>query len=360
MNISSLLRLGLLFALPALAFPAARAQSPSSSASASAASAAPSTITLAVQVADKSGAPILGLSQSAFTLLDNKKPQSLASFAAINSKSPSPSDPPIEIILVVDSVNVGPQIVAYERNQIKSFLLRNGGELQFPVSLIVFNDTATRLQNTSSRDGKALAAFYDQYETGTRVITPSQGIYGAEDRLDLSLKTLNSIAWYARSVPGRKLVIWISPGWPLITGPFIEISDQQQKIVFQSIVTMSDTLRESNVTLYAVDPLGLTDAGGSWLQYYKDFLKGVPSPSKVQIADLALQVISVQSGGAVYNASNNLADSLAKCVSDGAAYYLLTYAPPPAAQPNEYHSLEVKVEAPGATVRTRTGYYTQP
>jgi hypothetical protein len=40
--------------------------------------------------------------------------------------------------------------------------------------------------------------------------------------------------------------------------------------------------------------------------------------------------------------------------------YEITYDAPRAEQPNEYHRVEVKIDKPKLTVKTRKGYYAQP
>src|SRR5580704_6681844 len=228
-------------------------------------------ISLDVQVTDKSGAPVRGLQQQDFTVLDDKRPQNILSFHGVNGEAASTADPPVEIVLIVDAVNASPQAVAYEREEVKKFLLRNGGQLAQPVSLVVFADADTKVQNASSRDGNALATLYDQYETGVRSINRSQGYWGATERFDMSLKTLTEIAEAARTRPGRKLVIWVSPGWPLLTGPDTELSHKTSQEIFDAIVSFSTLLRQARVTLYSVDPLGVADAGGIRITYYEEF-----------------------------------------------------------------------------------------
>jgi hypothetical protein len=75
-------------------------------------------------------------------------------------------------------------------------------------------------------------------------------------------------------------------------------------------------------------------------------------------------VLSVQTGGRVFNQSNDLpadiAAEIAKGAADAGVFYVLSFASDPSDRANEYHSLEVKVARPGVTVRTRTGYYAQP
>jgi VWFA-related protein len=314
-------------------------------------------IELTIQVTDKSGAAVRGLQKEDFTVLDDKRPQNILSFKAVDEPAAAS---PVEIVLVVDAVNASFQAVTYERNELKKFLLQNGGKLAQPVSLVVFADTGTEMQQGSSRDGNALAALYDQYETGLRIINRSQGFYGAADRFTLSLRTLTSLASYEGKQPGRKLMIWFSPGWPLLTGPSIEYTRKDEEGFFNSIVALSNQLRAANVTLYSIDPLGLADAGGVRISYYEEFLRGVPFASRAQAADLSLQVLAVQSGGRVLNASNDITAEIAKCTADAEAFYVLSFEAAHADHANEYHAIEVKVDKPGAKARTRTGYYAQP
>lgn len=315
-------------------------------------------IKLDVQVTDKSGAPVRGLQKQDFTLLDDKQAQPVLSFQAVDSAAAQAE--PVEIVLVIDAVNASFDSVGYERLQLKKFLLENGGQLAQPFSLIVFTDAGTKVQNGSSRDGNALAAAYDQFETGLRTSTRAQGFYGAADRLQMSLKAIHDLAAYEATRPGRKLMIWISPGWPLLTGPNIQVSDKEQHALFSSIVGFSNELRQAHVTLYSIDPLGLADSGTTRITYYEEFLKGVTAPSKTQPANLSLQVLAVQSGGRVLNSTNDLASAIATCVADAAYYYVVSFTAPRADHPDEYHSLEVKVDKPKVEARTRTGYYAQP
>jgi len=317
-------------------------------------------ITLDVQVTDRYGAPVRGLQKQDFTLMDDEQPKNILSFHAVDSATGSTADPPVEIILVIDAVNASPETVAYERSEVKKFLRQNAGKLAQPVSLVIFTNTGTKIQEGSSRDGNALASLYDQYETGVRSITRSQGFYGAAERSDLSIKAVTSLVAYERAQPGRKLVIWFSPGWPMLSGPNIQLSDKNERQLFNSIVEASTGLRQARIALYSVDPLGLDDAGEIRISYYKEFLKGITSSSRALPGDLGLQVLAVQSGGRVFNSSNDLTGAIANCEADANAFYVLSFDAARADRANEYHSLGVTVDKPGITARTRTGYYAQP
>jgi VWFA-related protein len=312
-------------------------------------------MTLDVVVTDKSGKPVSGLQQQDFTLLDNKRPQKIVSFQAVEGGAAT-ADPPVEVILLVDDVNTSPSQVAFARDQIERFLLRNGGQLARPVSTVIFTDSGITIVDTSSRDGNAVIADLRQKKTGLRSIVRSSD-YGASVRVELSLNSLQQLVLYEAPRPGRKLAVWISPGWPLVSAP---LTSKQEQDVFNHIVAFSDRLREAGITLYEIDPLGVADAGGVGTSLYQDFLKPVRKAREAQFGNLGLQVLAYQSGGRVLNSSNDVAGEIEACVADANAFYVLSFDGLPGDGPNEYHALEIKIAKPGLKARTRSGYYAQP
>ena len=151
-------------------------------------------MTLDVVVTDKSGKPVPGLQQKDFTLLDNKQPQKIVSFRAVQGGTAA-ADPPVEVILLVDEINTSFTKVATEREEIEKFLRRNGGALAQPVSLVFFSDSGAT-GTTSSRDGNAVIAEMRQKQSGLRTIGRSQGFHGGDERMQLSLNTLQQFAGY--------------------------------------------------------------------------------------------------------------------------------------------------------------------
>jgi VWFA-related protein len=312
-------------------------------------------MTLDVVVTDKSGRPIPGLQQQDFTLMDNKRPQKIVSFQAVEGGTAT-ADPPVEVILLVDEVNTSPSQVAFARDQIERFLRRNGGQLARPVSTVIFTDSGITIVDTSSRDGNAVIADLRQKQTGLRSIVRSSD-YGASIRVELSLNSLQQLVRYEAPRPGRKLVVWISPGWPLVSAP---LTSNQEQDVFNHIVAFSDRLRQAGITLYEIDPLGVADAAGIRTSLYQDFLKPVRKAKQAQFGNLGLQVLAYQSGGRVLNSSNDVAGEIAACDADANDFYVLSFDVLPGDGPNEYHALEIKIDKPGLTARTRSGYYAQP
>jgi VWFA-related protein len=316
-------------------------------------SAPPSRIDLDVVVTPKSGPPVAGLQQQDFTIFDNKSPQRIASFQARSG-----SQDPVHVILVIDAVNTAYQTIAYERGQIDKFLRANGGRLAQPMTLAFFTDKGTQIEQGLSTDGNGLSESFDHYDIGLRDIRRSSQ-YQANDRFQLSMTALREIVEQAAKLPGRKMILWVSPGWPILSGPRIDLDYKQQNQIFSTVVGLSTQLRQARITLYSVDPLG-SNEGVARTLYYQDFLKGVSKPSQVNVGDLSLQVLAVQSGGQALASSNDVGSLLEKCMADTQAYYELSFVPAQADRRDEYHNLLVQVAKAGLTARTRTGYYAQP
>jgi hypothetical protein len=117
---------------------------------------------------------------------------------------------PIEIVLMIDRVNTSFQNAANEREQTKKFLRQNGGQLPIPISMVFFDDSGTKIQ-PASQDGNALITALDQSDAALRTSRRSQGIYGAEDRIQYSLNAPHAVTDYEGKKPGRKLLIGSVP-----------------------------------------------------------------------------------------------------------------------------------------------------
>lgn len=329
--------------------PAASAQQPSPPAASQ-----NGKIYLDVVVTHKSEPPVSGLTQQDFTILDNKAPQTITSFQAVQGREAA-----VDVILVIDAVNAGYETVAFERDQIDRFLRAEGGDLAHPTSLVVLTDKGIQALEDFSKDGNKLSASLDRYTVGLRSIQRSSGFYGDADRFQISLSGLHDLVQREGARPGRKMMIWISPGWPLLSGPGVFLSAKVQERLFGDIVNFSTDLLQSRVTLYSIDPIG-TEENVERSSYWQNFVKGISKPKDVLPGDLSLQALAIQSGGAVLHSNNDVTALVQTCLADARAYYELSFDPPAGGGANQYHHLEVRVAKSGLTARTRQGYYSQP
>ena len=337
----------------------ARAQQPNeptASAKANPASGTANTaITLDVAVTNQSGQAVPDLQGQDFTLLDNKQPQKITSFAA-EGRPNDAGDSSTQVVLLLDQVNTPVQRMRIARQELEKYL-KGQTQLAQPTSILFFSDSGAAATK-ATKDPNALLAELQKNPQPLPNRRVAQGEYGAVERFNSSLRTLGQLANFYSQTPGHKVVVWIGSGWAFLSSPRIDISHKDQQTFFSTIISLSTALRQARITLYQVDPIG---SGGLGREYYKAFIKPITSPRQIEGGgNLALQVFAYQSGGLVINSSNDLAGEIGKCIAEAQSFYSLTFDAAPSDSANEYHALEVKVSRAGLTARTRSGYYAQP
>jgi len=312
-------------------------------------------ISLDVAVTDKAGKPVGELEPFDLTLFDNNQPRKILSFRRTDSATGSRIDPPVEVILVIDAVNLPYQAVTLQRLEVEKFLRLNNGQLAFPTSVFLYSSQGLMVQPAPSKDGNALAKVLDKSSGTVRARDLAAGVYSLFEQFQDSFKTMRQIAENEARKPGRKLLVWVGPGWPLLTERFFIESNESRQNYFHQLAALTNQLREARITIYNVAPIvGVTR------ELYKGYLKPVTEARKMEIADLALEVMAVNTGGRVLDPGNDLAGLILKCQSDIGPYYTATFEPPPAAAADEFHALRVEVTGDGRTARSPIGYYDEP
>jgi hypothetical protein len=286
--------------------------------------------------------------------------------------------------LMVDTLNLPDRLATYERAEIERFLRQNHGHLSNPVTVFGLSNAGLWTTNQASADGNVLAdEIRDDRKSvmarrmfgGTRGM-PSDALF-AEDPPGLTaLKALGEIGMAELRSSGRKLLIWVGPGWGVGSGRYFHsILNRQQ--LFEAIDWFSTLLREARITLYSTS-VGEAEWDKSREILYRTYLAGVKSPQDATENQLERKVIAVQSGGRVLDPSDDLTTNISatglsdrvpeydlvaqinRCVLEGSTFYTLSFNPAPTERSDEYHDLEVRVGVPGLTARTNTGYYDQP
>jgi VWFA-related protein len=313
-------------------------------------------IKLDVVVSDGTGKPVTGLEPWDFKILDNGQPRKVMSFHSYDGVHVKP-DPPVEAILVMDLMNLPFQQVAYVRGQLDVFLRQDGGRLKLPVTLVVLNDKGIRVLPRPSTDGNAIASVLNGVEGTVRILDPVMGGDGYVERFKVSARAIDNIAQNEIKKPGRKLLIWAGPGWPMLNRPSDGYTEKQQRRNFDGIVELSTALREARITVNSVEPQSAV--GGNPLLYQK-FLQGVKTYHDAESGNLGLKVLVTQTGGKMMGPNNDLVTQINECIEGANAFYRISFDPLPAEHADEYHDLKVQVDKPGVTIRTTTGYYNEP
>ena len=318
----------------------------------------PQTIHLDVLVKDSSGSSISGIPEQYFTVLDNGQPQKLLSFKQVDPKD----DPDaVQVLIVMDMINPGYNSVTWGREQLSEYLKQEGGSLHHRTSIAAMTEDGLEMMNGSTTDGNQLQAEFAKVSTNLRLVSQSAGWAGLEQLFNESIQEFSQILSIEQARPGRKLVLFISSGWPAMGGIGSEEDLHEVQVDFMNIVGITNTIRDARTAIYRLDPfeLGGEHFGDHGTFYYQDFLKPVTDPKKATYPYMQLGVFAVHSGGRVMVTGKNVAGELNNAKRDGGIYYELTYATPPAGRPNEYHAIQVKVSRPGF-VQTISGYYADP
>jgi VWFA-related protein len=301
-------------------------------------------------VADSAGNPVSDLPPWDFILLDNGQP---AKFRTVH-KSREASVPAPELIFVLDAINLSPQQLTQTESAIVHFLRRNSGRQETACFLYRLTQDGLFSSSKLTRDGNLLAKEVEQHKSprtvwrSVRNDGPNllRAWVSSSQPNPLSLRALGSIAIDQREIAGRKVVVWISPGWPVNGGD----------IGFDEATELSTRLREARIMLDNVNVWPNPDQSFN----YHDYLEAPRSQKDMQPAKMALQVIATHTGGLVLDSSGNLDRDIERCVEEERSFYTLTFNPPHTYQMDEFHDLRVRVDRPALTVRAPTGYYNEP
>ena len=310
-------------------------------------------IRLDVNVTDKSGNPIIGLTQQDFSLFDNGQSAKVVTLDGMDSRS----DPPTEVILVIDELNLPPVQVGDADHEAENFLHLHNGRLDLPVCVYRLNDRGLSVTASPSTDGNALAdeiahkkeprmiwktSMVSEYLTS--VSTDLAGIH--------SVIALGSIALEERRKAGRKLMFWLSSGW--------QFSGTPGKGTFDLVTELSTRLREARIDLWMATkwpmygrPVPLGDLVNH------DPLQGI-APAHVDFSPLLLNSLVLQAGGGLLETGGELSLKLEQRIKKESTFYSLTFDPARTNVVDEYHSLKVGVDKPDLTIRTTIGYFDEP
>jgi VWFA-related protein len=321
-------------------------------------------------VSTASGSLVENLRQQDFTIFDNGAPQTITSFEAVDAKHAR-----IAVFIVIDTLNANMRVPGTTLTDLKRFLKADGGELSYPITLNFVTANSLEFRAGPSRDGKALSASLNKPAMTTQETEGDPGTYPP-------FQALAELVALERDKPGRKIILFVSPGSQPTLRPFnqgsgtdvskaqpTEIKLQQLRLgMFGNIVQFTRELSEGQITVYSIDPplaSNLSDGFTNAVTHLRPSdsdanVSGIRSPTDVRWGDLAFQAVAVRSGGLALYSGHDLASSLRQCIADAAPFYEIAFDPVLTDEPNLYHQIKIQITKPGLTARSRQGYYSQP
>jgi VWFA-related protein len=316
------------------------------------------TVVLDVVVTDRDGHPVPGLTRGDFALDEDGKPQTISYFnATANGRSSEGTGP--RTILLVDELNTQFTDFAYVRYSVRKLLTGEGQQLEQPTALYDLSNKGLVVLCEYTRNPAAIEGALERRKAVLPYIL-MQGTWGAFERINYSMWALQQMALANVGVAGRKNIVWISPGFPVMGTTQFDPAVQEK--LFEEIRGLSDDLLRARITVYSVDPRGVMGAAYTFSNdlQYGAYLDELQNAGDAAFGDVAVQTLAVQTGGRALYGRNDVDREIATSLADGNTYYTLSYTPKNRDFDGRFRKVKVRVDRPGMRVLTRDGYYALP
>jgi len=169
----------------------------------------------------------------------------------------------------------------------------------------------------------------------------------------ISLSFIGDVVRRMRSLPGRRTLVLVSPGFLTMTA---------ESMAEKSIIL--DMAAQANVTVSALDARGLytteisADDRGARSQL--EMLNGKAGEyhrESLERAENVLGELADGTGGTFFHNSNDLQGGLEQLMAGPEYLYVLEFSLDGVKRDESYHALSVKVNRGGANVQARHGYF---
>jgi VWFA-related protein len=338
-------------------------------------------VVLDATVLDKEGKIVTqALGRDDFQIEENKKLQAIYSFepvdehtaaAASGDKEKSP-----ELIFVLDELNYAYDTrntpawnvmeqadqYTYERKELLAYLQAQPEMLQEETEVLVLTHHGYRILVQPTRDRAVALERVERHDAGLgspyRDFIEETGGGGVRDYTLTkdSLQAMWSLALQQRSLPGRKLVIWLGRGAPTLPlavrhyenslgGPPVEKLPPVQR--YQREIT--DLLVDARITLDLIGPGGGQTANPAAVAQQVDSYRFD--------SDFGFSGYITATGGQRKN-SNDVRGEIQTSIEYGTRYYTMSYRPTNHDFGGEFRRIRVTVKGhPEWIVLTKAGYY---
>src|ERR1700693_2323728 len=358
-----------------------------------------------VEVTDKSGKPIKGLREDQFTVTDDGKRQEISTFsysdiegiesaAAAEDKpivvpvdNEGPNTPSAEamsdqlrdrrlLVLFFDLTSMQSDDLIRAHDTAQKFVKQQMTKADV-VAIVAFsskltvlanftNDHATldkaiaQLTSTSTSDlsnplyAAAENGEYDVQEYTGAAYTPDETEFNVFNT-DQKLAAVEGMANVLSAFPGRKALVEF-------TGGITQTGEENRT----QLRAATDAANRADVSIYSIDSLGLfaTPPGGDATANAATGTSMFTGASVFHQTDQredsrdTLATLSTDTGGKAFFDLGDLSQALPKIQQDNTGYYLIGYRlGADVKRDGRWRTIRVKVNAPGAHVRYREGYY---
>lgn len=356
-----------------------------------------------VIVKDRHGKLVPGLTRDAFKVLDDGKPQKISIFRVEETGPPAaptaqlPPDTFSNIperesgavaavtVILLDGLNTPWVNQASARMQVIQFLrqLQPGDRVALYAlgsQLQVLHDftsdasalvaalshfrgriaselEASEPDNLDSSDGgsraRAEAAALQQWLSDRKQFMAD---YYMNRRVQMTVAALVAIAGHLEGLPGRKNLIWVSGGFPLLNGLDQILQPggfNHLRSYAPEISRAARALNNVNLAVYPVDARGLMV-----MPTFSAARRNAPGRTFPDLTKnfFTMDEIAERTGGRAFYNSNDIRGAIRSVVDDSRLTYVLGYYPENQKWDGEYRKIKVEVSRSGLQLQYRRGY----
>jgi VWFA-related protein len=368
-----------------------------------------------VLVTDAQGRFVRDLRKEEFQVLEDGRRQTISNFslveipgtpagpsASADADLPVPSDVQSNeqpfvgrlYVLVLDDLHTAPLRTPLVRRAAREFISRYVGSNDL-MAIVNTGGRSESTQDFTSNKQLLLAAvdLFTGQKLNSSTMTRNELFYAGgvssidgrvSDPFDMergfhaqsTTRALRQVSEWLGSIRGRrKSVVFISEGIDYdITDVF---NNRAASTIIDEMRTTIGAAARSNVTIYAVDPRGLTgyddaiETGQFADQRPRTAQDDPDNPAatqprvgigpgglrnELQLSQDSLRTIAEETNGFAAVNSNDLASAFDRIVGDNSTYYVLAYYPPSNKRDGKVHRIEVKTSRPGVAIRARRAY----
>ena len=176
-----------------------------------------------------------------------------------------------------------------------------------------------------------------------------------------ALETLVNLSEWLGGIHGRrKAIVYLSEG---IDYNIYDFNKRESSTIQEKMREVIATATRSNVSIYSIDPRGLTALGDEQIEVSGGFpddqllnLSPQSFQDSLRMSHDSLRSLSEETGGFAAVNSNDFSDAFSRVVQDSSNYYVLGYYPTNDKRDGRFRKIEVRVDRPGVEVRARRGY----
>ncbi len=377
-----------------------------------------SVVNVDVYVTDKKGNRVKGLTRNDFEILEDKKPMAITNFYAVDEGKPvptgeepaapapapgvappvpglppeTPEDQRLHLVVYIDNFNIHP----FSRNKVftamREFLrsdLTPGDEVmlmtyerephvrrpftadpQIIASALFELEKLNAFATQADSERRDLLNELDDTKDANIALTRVRSYADAQfNDLQFSIDSLKNTVSSLAGLPGRKAVLYVSDGLPMVaaqdifqavqekfsagsSNAMIESLSYDASRRFQELVAQANANR---ISFYTIDAQGLRAGSSTSAENRTADTSNLVDSVYDNNLQAPLQFMAESTGGkAIYN-TNDATKGLRTIAGDFKSYYSLGYSPVHSGD-GRYHKIDVRTKRKDLQVRHREGY----